>query len=285
MDINLPLILLLAVSATGLVWLYDIIALRAPRKAAVRELDAQYAGRDDASKLADEGYQTAYSAVIREPAVVEYSKSFFPILLLVFVLRSFVIEPFQIPSESMVPTLEVGDFIAVNKFAYGLRLPVLRTKFLAVGDPQRGDVMVFFPPNSERYFIKRVIGLPGDTVRYTDNVLYVNGERKQQVLVSEDPERDYCSSRGGRYLVMDELLADEAHRMRKCTVAGRLSVDGTYVVPKGHYFMMGDNRDNSSDSRDWGPVPEERIVGKAFAIWMHWKTFFSIPSFSRTGSI
>jgi len=176
MDINLPLILLLLVGGTGAVWVYDFIFLRKPRLQAITSVNTQFPDLADAEKPNNEQYMKAYEAVAAEPAFVEYSKSFFPVLFLVFFLRSFIIEPFQIPSESMVPTLEVGDFIAVNKFAYGVRLPVFRNKIIPIGDPKRGDVMVFFPPHEDRYFIKRVIGLPGDKIRYENKVLYVNGE-------------------------------------------------------------------------------------------------------------
>ncbi|WP_045860500.1 signal peptidase I [Teredinibacter purpureus] len=287
MDINLPLILMLAVAGTGMVWLYDIVMLKKSRRAAIANVDARFPHLTDAQKEKDEGYVKAYMAVAAEPSVVEFSKSFFPVLFLVFFLRSFIIEPFQIPSESMVPTLEVGDFIAVNKFAYGVRMPVFRNKIIPVSDPKRGDVMVFFPPHRSQYFIKRVIGLPGDKIRYTNNVLYINGVEAEQTLVLRETIEsvDFCSARGGSYLITDENIDGETHRMRKCTIPGRLSVNGSWDVPQGHYLMIGDNRDNSSDGRDWGFVPEDRIVGKAFAIWMHWDKFLSLPSFSRTGSI
>lgn len=287
MDINLPLILMLAVAGTGLVWLYDLLFLRKARLAAISTVTANFAHLDEAQRETDEGYRKAYFAVAAEPALVEYSKSFFPVLFIVFALRSFIIEPFQIPSESMVPTLEVGDFIAVNKFAYGIRMPVFRNKLVPVGQPAHGDVMVFFPPHKDTYYIKRVIGLPGDTISYVNNMLYVNGERvPQKLLVDEESEyQDDCAKYSGHYQIYEETLDDVSYRTRKCTVPSRLSVNGTWQVPQGHYLMMGDNRDNSSDGRDWGFVPEERIVGKAFAIWMHWDKFLSIPSFSRVGLI
>ncbi|SMF35851.1 signal peptidase I [Alteromonadaceae bacterium Bs31] len=287
MDINLPLILMVAVVGTGIVTLYDFIFLRKPRLQAIAGIDAQFPGLEDEAKEGNDAYVAAYAAATAEPALIEYSKSFFPVLALVFVLRSFVIEPFQIPSESMVPTLEVGDFIAVNKYAYGIRLPVFRTKVIPISDPKRGDVMVFFPPHEDRYFIKRVIGLPGDKITYVNNVLYINGEEASQSLVEKEKVESIagCTRLGGRYVVVDETVGDRTHRMRKCSMEQSSSLDGSWEVPQGHYFMMGDNRDHSSDSRVWGAVPEERIVGKAFAIWMHWEKFFSIPSFSRAGSI
>jgi signal peptidase I len=209
---------------------------------------------------------------------VEFVASLAPVLGLVLVLRSFVIEPFQIPSSSMVPTLKVGDFILVNKWTYGIRLPVLRTKIIELNSPERGDVMVFFPPHEERYFIKRVIGLPGDEIHVLDGVLYINGDKmSQKVLEGEIP--------AARSAVMSEDLYGLEHAMQKRILPTRLSQNFTAVVPQGHYFMMGDNRDNSSDSRVWGPVPEQRIVGKAFARWMFWDKFLSLPSFQRAGKI
>ncbi|USA44800.1 signal peptidase I [Spongiibacter taiwanensis] len=209
--------------------------------------------------------------------IAENARSFFPVLLVVLVLRSFVVEPFQIPSASMVPSLEVGDYILVNKFKYGLRLPVIGTKIVEVGEPQRGDVMVFFPPDDSRYFIKRVIGLPGDEIRYENKKLYINGELIPQTLVAEVPPLQPVTQ------LLREQLGNVDHLVRhdKRIYRG----DFATTVKPGHYFMMGDNRDNSSDSRVWGQVPEENIVGQAFAIWMHWRGFNNLPSFDRVGQI
>ncbi|MDG1496279.1 MAG: signal peptidase I [Porticoccaceae bacterium] len=217
--------------------------------------------------------------VVRQTeGAVEFVASLAPVLGLVLVLRSFVVEPFQIPSSSMVPTLKVGDFILVNKWTYGIRLPVLRTKIIELNSPQRGDVMVFFPPHEERYFIKRVIGLPGDEIHVLGGVLYINGNKmSQKILDGEEP--------APRSVVMTEDLEGLEHAMQRRILPTRLSQNFTAVVPEGHYFMMGDNRDNSSDSRVWGPVPEERIVGRAFARWMFWDEFLSLPSFERAGQI
>ncbi|MGS2718205.1 signal peptidase I [Eionea flava] len=267
MDFNFPLILALLVFTSGLIWLLDIIILAPRRKA------------DSKGNIA------------AEPLYVEYSKSFFPVLFVVFILRSFIVEPFQIPSPSMVPTLKVGDFILVNKFTYGIRLPVIRTKVADINQPQRGDVMVFFPPHESRYFIKRVIGIPGDTIRYFNNQVFVNGELLQHDFVASEAKLsnagpyDRCSRVNARYQLFDETIDDTTHQIRKCTTAVAFSGDKTWEVPAKHYFMMGDNRDNSDDSRRWGFVPEENIVGEAFAIWMHWKGLFDFPSFSRVGAI
>jgi len=311
MDINFPLILVIAVFVTGAVALFDWLFLRKERRSALQVVENQFKGVDLNDEKKRAAYDKAREAAAQEPTLVEYSKSFFPVLAIVLVLRSFIVEPFQIPSESMVPTLEVGDFILVNKFTYGIRLPVIRTKVIDINDPERGDVMVFFPPGESRYFIKRVIGVPGDRIRYQDNTLYLNGEEVEQELVREEAAetrtgkwRDrppHCTTAESSYRVMEETINGHSHLIRECKVASRLSeslswtpsrsvrqsfVDSeTIVVPDDHYFMMGDNRDNSSDSRVFGFVPEERIVGKAFAIWMHWEKLWSLPSFSRVGGI
>ncbi len=209
---------------------------------------------------------------------IEFAGSMAPVLGLVLVLRSFVVEPFQIPSSSMVPTLKVGDFILVSKWTYGIRLPVIRNKIIEINSPERGDVMVFFPPHEDRYFIKRVIGLPGDEIHVLNGVLYINGDKMSQKILADEVAAP-------RSVVMTEELTGVEHAIQKRLLPTRLSQNFTAVVPEGHYFMMGDNRDNSSDSRVWGPVPEERIVGKAFARWMFWDKFLSLPSFDRAGKI
>lgn len=260
MDIDFPLILLWLVAITGGLWLFDALFLARGRK----------------RRAAEAPKGTPEPA---EPVLVEYAKSFFPVLAIVFVLRSFIVEPFQIPSKSMVPTLMVGDFILVNKFSYGLRLPVSRTKVVDIGEPQRGDVMVFFPPHmNETYFIKRVIGLPGDKIELKNNILYINGERAPQDLIRALPPAS------PRKEVLWEEIYGRRHLMQKRLPPSRFS-NFSATVPEGHYFMMGDNRDNSADSRAWGFVPERDVVGKAFAIWMHWDKLLSLPSFSRVGTI
>ena len=213
-----------------------------------------------------------------EEGPLEFFASLASVLGIVLVLRSFVVEPFQIPSKSMVPTLKVGDFILVNKWTYGLRLPVLRHKFFEIGEPNRGDVVVFFPPHEDRYFIKRLVGLPGDEVRLVSGVLYINGEKVKQLALDDEPE-------DSRSVIMNEYLNVFPHTIHKRLLPTQLSLNHTSIVPDGHYFMIGDNRDNSSDSRVWGPVPAQRIVGKAFARWMFWDEFLSAPNFSRAGWI
>ena len=213
-----------------------------------------------------------------DESALGFIASLAPILGLVLVLRSFVVEPFQIPSRSMVPTLLAGDYILVNKWIYGIRLPAVRTKIFSVSSPKRGDVMVFFPPHQERYFIKRVVGLPGDKVSVIQGVLFVNGEKMQQTAL---PIESYMP----RSVVMEENLTGVEHLMQKRLSPTRISMNFSATVPEGHYFMMGDNRDDSSDSRVWGPVAEENIVGKAFARWMFWDNYSSLPSFERAGRI
>ncbi|RYY03127.1 MAG: signal peptidase I [Gammaproteobacteria bacterium] len=287
-SINLPLILTLAVLITGAIWLIDLLFLARPRKQKVVAVEEQFQHltiADEHKKLA---YEEAKSAASREPLLVEYAKSFFPVLFIVFFLRSFLVEPFQIPSGSMIPTLQVGDFILVNKFAYGLRVPVLNKTFIPVDKPKRGDVMVFFPPHQPKtYFIKRVIGLPGDKIRYTNNVLYLNGvEIKQEFVKKGYPEwGSPCMSMRQQMTLVNEDLLGVVHKMQKCDQPSSLGIDGSWEVPEGHYFMMGDNRDNSGDSRVWGTVSEDAIVGKAFAVWMHWEQLLSVPSFSNVGVV
>ncbi len=277
-NIDFPLILTILVAGSGLIWLLDAMFLAPGRKKAMAGLQQEYPQWQEEGHPQEKQYQARVADTAAVPVVVEYAKSFFPVLLVVFVLRSFIVEPFQIPSSSMVPTLEVGDYILVNKFTYGLRLPVTRTKVVDIGEPKRGDVMVFFPPHmNETYFIKRVVGLPGDTVSYRDKRLFINGEpvSHEEVAVIPGPH--------ARYRLGIEELGDARFTMQ--TSDARLPDQFSVVVKPGHYFMMGDNRDNSSDSRVWGQVPEKDIVGKAFAVWMHWEALLSVPSFRRAGFI
>ena len=278
MDIDFPLILVILVFGSGLIWLLDALFLAPRRRRALAALQGDYPRWNEEGSAQALKYQARVQEVAAEPTVVEYARSFFPVLLVVFVLRSFLVEPFQIPSSSMVPTLQVGDYILVNKYTYGIRLPVLRTKVLALNEPQRGDVMVFFPPHmNDTYFIKRVVGLPGDTVTYRNKRLYVNGELVERDALGVLPV-------GNSRLEMGlETLGEAQHLMQVDQM--RPPRDFSLAVKPGHYFMMGDNRDNSSDSRIWGQVPEKDIVGRAFAVWMHWDSLFSIPSFDRVGLI
>lgn len=203
--------------------------------------------------------------------LVDYSRSFFPMLLFVLLVRSFLFEPFRIPSGSMMPTLLKGDFIFVEKFAYGLRLPVMETKIVDTGAPERGDVIVFRLPSNPRInYIKRVVGLPGDTLVYDQHRLVINGE----LVKLNDSENPYEP----RYT---EAMGERGHEIM-ITNPGHSGGSGTYVVPPGHYFMMGDNRDNSRDSRFIGAIPESHLVGKAVRIWMHFE-FGKWPRWERIG--
>lgn len=258
MDIDFPLVLVVATFVTGLVALADKLYFAKKRTSLVTEVEQQG------------GNEEQIASAQKEPWLIENSKGFFPVLALVLVLRSFLVEPFQIPSGSMEPTLIKGDFILVNKFSYGFRLPVLGTKVIEMDDPVRGDVMVFIPPHDPRYFIKRVVGLPGDQIRYANKTLYINGEQVPEELIGTYPHN------APRILTYQE---NDYPVQQYVGIPSR--GDGEWVVPEGHYFMMGDNRDNSGDSRFWGFVPDENIVGKAFAVWMHWESWGNIPSFNR----
>ncbi len=228
----------------------------------------------------------------KDPLWVEWGADFFPVILIVFVLRSFLFEPFKIPSGSMIPTLLVGDFILVNKFAYGIRLPVIDKKIIDIGEPQRGDVMVFrYPEDPSLDYIKRVVGLPGDTVAYQNKKLTINGRPLETRKIDDylHPERLYYSE---QYV---EQLGEVAHRILNDSDAPNFipgagnfphrenctyNASGVICkVPAGHYFMIGDNRDNSRDSRAWGFVPEQNIVGKAFFVWLNFSDLGRIGSF------
>ena len=283
MSLNFPLLLVIAVFVCGLLALLDLVFLAPRRRAAI----ASYQGTVSQPDM------VVVEKLNKEPLLVEYGKSFFPVLFIVLVLRSFLVEPFQIPSGSMKPTLDVGDFILVNKFSYGIRLPVLDTKVIEVGDPKRGDVMVFrYPSDPTVNYIKRVVGLPGDQIRYTaDKRLFVNGESIAEQLVGTEP------GTLGSAELYKEKLGEVEHMIRKEMSRYRATPDRQWTVPAGHYFMMGDNRDNSNDSRYWddpsipknllGMVPDQNIVGKAFAVWMSWPEpkLSHLPNFSRVGLI
>ena len=217
----------------------------------------------------------------KEPILIEYARSFFPVLLFVFLLRSFVIEPFRIPSGSMKPSLLVGDFILVNKYTYGIRLPVWNKKVYPINEPQHGDVMVFrYPVYPNDHFIKRVIGLPGDRITYHDQTLYVNDQEIKKELIDTETILDDDGKKVSirRYL---EHLETMTHDVYERLDKGRDVIN--IVVPPKHYFMMGDNRDDSDDSRVWGFVPEENIVGKAFWVWMSWDGADTRIRFERLG--
>lgn len=260
MSIDFPTLLVLLTLVTGLIWALDAL-LWAPRRRAL------VAGLKTATEPASE---EVLARAGKEPGLVELSRSFFPIILIVLLVRSFVVEPFRIPSGSMMPTLLVGDFILVNKFAYGLRLPVFNSKILETGKPERGEVFVFrYPENPRMDYIKRVIGVPGDHIAYRNKVLYINGQQAPQRYLGT-----YVGEGGGQGMtgarrLQEELLGVE-HDILVMPGRNVFGGDFEFVVPEGQYFAMGDNRDNSRDSRAWGTVPEKNLVGKAFLIWMSW---------------
>ncbi len=248
MSINLALILTLLTALTGIVYLLDVFLWHDSKRG---------------SEEPRGGRQT----------LVEYSRSFFPVLLIVLVIRSFIFEPFRIPSGSMMPTLLQGDFIFVKKFAYGLRLPVTETKILETGSPERGDVVVFrLPQDPSINYIKRVVGLPGDTVVYEDHRLTINGElvELEQSPTANPGEPVYIENLDGR---RHEILITNAYSVR----------DDVYTVPEDHYFVMGDNRNNSKDSRFIEAIPESYLVGEAVRVWMHMDGL-SWPRWDRIGT-
>lgn len=207
---------------------------------------------------------------VNEPIIIEYARSLFPVFLVVLVLRSFIIEPFRIPSGSMYPTLQIGDFIAVNKFAYGVKLPVIQTKVIPISLPERGDVVVFkYPNDPDVDYIKRIAGLPGDEITYVGRTLFVNGKSVKTEYIGKYVGKDSGSVMNGASVVQETFDNGNTHQVLLDN--NKASIDmQTVVVPEGHYFMVGDNRDHSNDSRFWGFVPEKNLKGKAFGIWMNW---------------
>lgn len=206
---------------------------------------------------------------IAHPSVlIEYARSFFPILLLVLLLRSFLAEPFRIPSGSEKPDLLIGDFIVASKFSYGIRLPVLHKKIISIGEPKRGDIVVFlWPKDTSTYFIKRVIGLPGDVITYKDKVLTINGQLASQTLLGEQTDQDGANEKWPVLLKRENLLGIQHDIYLR---PDQLATDFSVLVPPGNYFVMGDNRDNSLDSRYWGFVPEKDLIGKAIWVFFSW---------------
>lgn len=237
-----------------------------------------------------------------ENFVVSWAYDFWPVLAVVLVVRSFIIEPFNIPSDSMVPNLETGDFILVNKYQYGVRLPIVNQKILAVDEPKRGDVIVFrYPPQPNISYIKRVVGLPGDHIVYDRGQLSINGQKVPKIAKQFSREKDildtpkalyHQETLGNHSFLMRELegvnIAQQAPFINSIDNSKFANQNGLYwevTVPQGHYFAMGDNRDQSADSRFWGFVPEQNLAGQAFYIWMHKEPGLNLPSFSRNGKI
>ncbi len=259
-DFSLLLVVLTAL--TGLIWLLDSLFLKRRRM--------------------DRAVQKSIERP-RDPVLIEYSRSLFPVLLIVLLFRSFLFEPFKIPSGSMIPTLLVGDFIVVNKYAYGLRLPVVHKKIVPISDPRRGDVVVFrYPVDPRVNFIKRLVGLPGDTISYRDKRLFINGEEVSAQQQGHFGGADVkCSTPRPDAMRMTEQLGDVSHDI--LLHGGSGSRNGQWVVPEGHYFMMGDNRDRSNDSREWGFVPEENLMGRAVGIWLNFDYTKGCGDLSRVG--
>ena len=284
---NFAFLLFMASSVTGVYWLAERFYFLPAREAAARQLqEADDKRRTDLQSKGiariDGDIAQATETILAQPWWLDWTAGLFPVIISVFFLRSFIVEPFKIPSGSMIPTLLVGDLILVNKFHYGLRLPVLNTKITEGEKPQRGDVMVFrYPPKPSLDYIKRVVGLPGDTVAYLNKRLTINGQ-----AVPTDSVPEFFDEDAMRYFKQfEEKFGTQSHRVlndeqRPAFVPGAdkfpgsegcdYTIEGvTCKVPEGHYFMMGDNRDNSMDSRYWGFVPEKNIVGKAFFVWMN----------------
>lgn len=284
---NFALLLMLATLVTGLYWVAEkLYFLPARRKAAQQLVDEQQQRQQALSAQgfaqADPGLEAARQKLLAQPWWLDWTAGLFPVILAVFILRSFLFEPFKIPSGSMIPTLRVGDLILVSKYHYGVRLPVFNTKIIDNHQPQRGDVMVFrYPPQPSLDYIKRVVGVPGDEVAYLNKKLTINGQPVPREALPDFLDRDTMRfSRQFRETVGDKSYATLNDDDRPAFVPGatefpfndacRYTVEGvTCKVPPGHYFMMGDNRDNSLDSRFWGFVPEANIVGKAFFVWMN----------------
>jgi signal peptidase I len=295
---NFSLLLFILTVVTLLYWLAERLRFKPAREAAAAALEQQDASRRaELAKMGidkvDGDVQEAKARLLMQPWWLDWTAGLFPVILVVFLLRSFLFEPFKIPSGSMIPTLLVGDLILVNKFHYGVRLPVINKKIIANHDPQRGDVMVFrYPVDPRQDYIKRVVGIPGDEVSYVNQTLSINGQPVVTV-----PKGEFYDEDSLRYSPQfSEKLGTVEHNIlvdpRRQTYYGpdpktfpmaencRYTAEGvTCKVPAGHYFMMGDNRDNSQDSRFWGFVPDENIVGKAFFIWMNFGNLKRIGPF------
>ena len=294
---NFSALLFLAAVVTGIYWVAERLYFLPQRRKAVAALDANTASRQaELAKMGisqvDDNTREAKSRLIMQPWWLDWTAGLFPVIVIVFLLRSFLFEPFKIPSGSMIPTLLVNDLILVNKFHYGVRLPVINLKVLDNHSPERGDVMVFrYPPKPSLDYIKRVVGIPGDEVAYLNKKLTINGKPLPKTALP-----DFFDADSMRYAKQfEEINGERKYRLlndddRPSFIAGadnfpnrdncRYSTEGVVCkVPEGHYFMMGDNRDNSLDSRYWGFVPEQNIVGKAFFVWMNFGNLKRIGSF------
>lgn len=299
MNMDFATIMVIAVVVTGAIWGLDA-ALWAPKRRAnlLRYLESVGESTEPAAVkrlLSDPGYmaervqasqgrlsEDGVRAMVRMSTAVEYAQSFFPVILVVLVLRSFLVEPFRIPSGSMMPTLLDGDFILVNKYTYGIRLPVINRKIIEIDVPKRGDVVVFrYPRNPSVDYIKRIVGLPGDTISYYNKQLYVNGKPMPQESRGTYIGTGTAANMTGAERRLEHLDGVDHEIL---LVPDRDSLEGEVVVPPGHYFVMGDNRDNSNDSRVWGFVPDQNLVGRAFMIWMNWDSAQNRVSWERIGN-
>jgi signal peptidase I len=279
MNFDFSALLTFLVFLTGGIWAVDVLFFKKKRMDKAR----QQLEHDDNELTKKESLVTEekINKLAPEPRIVEYARSFFPVILIVLLLRSFLVEPFRIPSNSMMPTLLTGDFILVNKFAYGLRLPVLNAKFLQISEPKTGDVIVFrYPKDPSVDYIKRVVGVPGDHIEYRNKKIYINGKPIPQKFL--DSYRGVGSGIGmtGANLVNEDLDGVEHDIL---VDPRRHMMDMEFDVPQNRYFVMGDNRDNSNDSRFWGTVPEENLVGRAFLIWMNWDSAANGIAWNRLG--
>ncbi len=295
---NVALVFLMLVVVSGIAWVLDKSVFLPRRRRTAQRITSEMEVLQQGAKASNASAETVKKAaklreaVLSRPWWLEYTAGFFPIILTVFLLRSFLVEPFKIPSGSMLPTLVVGDFILVNKFIYGIRLPVSNTKIIDIGQAQRGDVVVFrYPKDPSIDYIKRIIGVPGDTVSYIDRQLAVNGTPVSMVPLPDyfDEEHDlyfkrYQETLGARkndilnsFSPSALVLGADNFRFRENCAYGDQGLICT--VPPGHYFVMGDNRDNSADSRVWGFVPDQNLVGRAFFIWFNFKNLKRIGRF------
>ncbi len=258
MNVDFSAVLVVLTSLSGIVWLFGVLFF------------VDKTNRDENGELV-------------LPAIVDFARSFFPIFFIVLILRSFIVEPFKIPSASMMPTLLIGDFILVNKYDYGIRIPVLNTKIIENKTPERGDIVVFrYPVDPSIPFIKRVVGLPGDKFKYQDKILTINGEAVEQLEIGT-----YHAVGSGKMMdgaiLSTELLDNAVHEILRMPQRQSQNIEG--IVPKGHYLVLGDNRDNSKDSRYWGYVPDENLVGRAFMIWMNWDSKNGGIDWGRIGTM
>lgn len=261
--LNFPVTLTALVAGCGLIALIDMLFFQRKRKAQDYPL----------------------------PVIVENARSFFWVLLVVWIIRSFIVQPYRVPTGSLQPTVKPGDFLLVNQYAYGLNFPVGNHKLVEIGKPKRGDIVLFYaPPDPSIVYVKRLIGLPGDRIEYRNKVLWINGQEMKQDLIKKtvDDEPAVTGSNPEEHIPVDEKeenLGGVKHRMYVISEGMQSSNDFAVTVPPGHYFMMGDNRDNSDDSRMWGFVPENYLIGKAFLVWLSWDSLKSELRWDRMAQV